>query len=188
MMCADATDTLARDRLFSAKQRPRDKALLHLVSGPEQLDAIAHVTAGAAALARQHWPGRLALLLPARSGVTSVGEDAVRGEVLVTQPDGLLGQLAADAPCPLVGAVVSRSVGAPAGPTPPARCIDDVLAFDRAASGVLAAVVDGGAFPPALHLTIIRVDAGGPCLVRSGALAWDETDTRSGRVRAKPGR
>ena len=57
--------------IFELKNRPRDKALPVLGSDLDQLDRIAELDDGARALAEEHWPGPLTLVLSRKPSFTA---------------------------------------------------------------------------------------------------------------------
>ena len=56
------------ERLYAAKERPPDKAIMVLVDSLEQAGGLVVVSDLAAALAGRFWPGGLTLVLPVRAG------------------------------------------------------------------------------------------------------------------------
>src|SRR5215210_802070 len=67
----------ATDRLFAAKRRPRDVNLPVLVSGRDQVEALATaLPEGACALMERYWPGPLTIVVPSRPELTAdLGND-----------------------------------------------------------------------------------------------------------------
>lgn len=57
--------------IFELKDRPRDKALPVLGSGVGQLDAVAELDDDARALAEEHWPGPLTLVVRRKTAFTA---------------------------------------------------------------------------------------------------------------------
>src|SRR5919197_181468 len=69
-LAADPFHPGASDRVFSAKQRPRDVDLPVLVADVDQALALTHVLSDAAhLLMERYWPGPLPLVLPRRPGL-----------------------------------------------------------------------------------------------------------------------
>ena len=86
-IAARPDDAAATDRLFEAKQRPRDLTLPVLVSNAGQAREIARFDDRAARLAQGLWPGALTLVLPrtAASEGWDLGGD--RDSIGVRVPD-----------------------------------------------------------------------------------------------------
>nr|WP_145491727.1 MULTISPECIES: Sua5/YciO/YrdC/YwlC family protein [Streptomyces] len=169
MLCADAGDADACERIFAAKERPRHKPLCLVWPSTAELSDSFVVNDAARKLVRALWPGDLALMLPWADPLDgelypSVGASSA----LVTQDPGPLGRLTTMTRRPLATAVVSFSTGS-AGPLPaPAISLGEVQNFLIASSLTSALVVDGGICPAANHLTVVDCSGGAPRTVRAG--------------------
>lgn len=169
MICANAADTTACDRIFAAKQRPTSKSLVYVLPNPAAAGLFV-MTPEAEALAAAFWPGDLALVLPWRD--ESVGyQHAAVGvpNALVTHDSGVLGDLAARSRVPIAATTVNISNGG-TYETGPAISTGEVARF-AAESGVdIAYCVDGGVSPFANHLTIVDCTTTTAKLIRPGLI------------------
>jgi L-threonylcarbamoyladenylate synthase len=156
----------AIERLYTAKGRPRDKAIPVLVSGVAHVGKVSTgMTELAEQLARRFWPGPLTIVIPAHTwlhpGLT--GSDA-RGArtVAVRLPDH-----------PLARAVIEAAGGALAvtsanrsgqSPVVDARAL---LSLGPAAPDV---IVDGGDTPIGSASTVVVATGAEPEIVREGVI------------------
>jgi L-threonylcarbamoyladenylate synthase len=150
------------ERLFAAKDRPADKAIMVLVDDLEQVDGVVELPPAALAL-RGLWPGGLTLVLPLRAGAPlppalTAGTDA-------------LGVRIPDHPAPRF---LARSVGpipttsANVSGAPDTRLAGEVVALlgDR-----VDLVLDGGPSPGGVPSTVVDCQAPRPRILRAGAMA-----------------
>jgi L-threonylcarbamoyladenylate synthase len=140
------------DRLYAAKQRPRDMPIAVLVAGPEQVHAVATVDARARALMAEHWPGALTIVLAGEGKRATVG---VR-----CPDDDFVRELASR-----LGPLATTSANRHGCPTP--ATADE--AVEQLGEEGLDLVVDGG---PRGEVASTVVDASGDQLVvlRQGAV------------------
>ena len=151
------------ERLFAAKERPPDRAIVVLVDSLEQVDAIVEIPAEARVLAAACWPGGLTLVLPVRAGV--------RLPAALTAGTATLGVRVPDHDTPRT---LARAVGPL--PTTSANRHGEPPALDGAA--VVAAlgerleiVVDGGSGRPGgTSSTVVDCSSGPPRILRAGAV------------------
>lgn len=152
----------AIDRLFAAKSRPPDRAIMVLVDSLDQVAGLVEVTESARVLAEAFWPGGLTLVLPVRAGAgIPAGLTAGGGSLGVRVPDHPTPRALARAIGPLPTTSANRS-GEPA-----ANVAGDVLA---ALGDALDVVIDGGPSPGGIASTVIDCAAVRPRLIRSGAI------------------
>jgi L-threonylcarbamoyladenylate synthase len=71
-LAADALDSRACRRIFSAKRRPADDPLIVHVLGLREAEELAEFNAAARVLARHFWPGPLTLVLPRKKNVPDI--------------------------------------------------------------------------------------------------------------------
>jgi L-threonylcarbamoyladenylate synthase len=149
------------ERLFAAKDRPPDKAIMVLVDDLEQVAGVVGLTPAANAL-RGLWPGGLTLVLPLRA-------DAPLPPAL-TAGTATLGVRVPDHPAPRF---LARSVGPipttsanPSGGTE-ARFASEVIA---ALGGRVDLVLDGGPSPGGVPSTVVDCQAERPRILREGAV------------------
>jgi L-threonylcarbamoyladenylate synthase len=148
------------ERLFAAKGRPPDKAIVLLLADLDQVAALAVTTPTSEALARAFWPGGLTLVLARRSGLDP---DAPSAETVgLRVPDHEAPRTIARALGPLPTTSANRSG------EPEARDAGEIAAtFGEA----VALVLDGGPAPGGPASTV--VDASGPIarILRPGAIS-----------------
>jgi L-threonylcarbamoyladenylate synthase len=78
-LAVDATNVAAIARLFTAKQRPGDKAIPLIIGDRSQLSQVAAtILPGAERLMQAFWPGPLTLLFEPQSGLPAELRAAVR--------------------------------------------------------------------------------------------------------------
>jgi L-threonylcarbamoyladenylate synthase len=155
------------ERLFAAKQRPLDKAIVLLLADHHQAEEVGELDAAAHVLAAAFWPGGLTIVVPQRPGAALPPE--LTGGVRTIG----LRLPAHDAP---------RSLAAAAGPLPvssanrsgrePAIDADGVLA-QLGDVDDLAIVLDGGPAPGGVASTVVECTGGSPRIVRPGAISSD---------------
>ena len=149
------------ERLFAAKDRPPDKAIMVLVDDLQQVARVVELTPAALAL-RGLWPGGLTLVLPLRAG-------AVLPPALTAGTE-TLGVRVPDHPAPRF---LARSVGpiptTSANPSdaPDARLAAEVVATlgDR-----IDLVLDGGPSPGGIPSTVVDCQVARPRILREGAI------------------
>ncbi|HEX8939967.1 MAG TPA: L-threonylcarbamoyladenylate synthase [Candidatus Limnocylindrales bacterium] len=156
----DAPDALAR--LFAAKERPLDKAVVLLVDGLDQVEAVAEVGPAARTLAARGWPGGLTLVLPQRP---DAGLPAV-----LTAGTPTIGLRLPDHPAP-------RALARALGPLPVSSANRSGELEARDAAGVLAQlgerielVLDGGPARGGVPSTVVDCSGERPRLLRAGAI------------------
>ena len=151
-------------KLFAIKGREAQVALPLIAADMQQVETVGELGEIERRLARAFWPGPLTLVLAARRELTAA---ALGGghTVAVRVPAHTVARALAHAFGFAITATSANVSGAPATANP-----DDVHASfgDR-----LDLLLDGGRAPGGPPSTIVRIDRGGPSLVRAGAIAWD---------------
>jgi L-threonylcarbamoyladenylate synthase len=159
-----ALDAAAVERLRSAKARPPAKALPLVAADLEQARRLSRAWPAAAdALAARFWPGPLTLVVPAATGIPA-GVTAGGASVAVRVPALALTR----ALCAGAGPLISTSANA-SGAAPPLTCAEAVAA----AEGSAALALDAGP-GRALASTIVDLGSEPPCLLRAGAVGWND--------------
>ena len=163
-LAADAFGTGSIDRVFAAKQRPRDLELPVLVAGVDQaLELAIGLTDTARMVMEKLWPGAITVVVPCEPAVASIlgSEDATIG---IRWPDHPVPQ----ALCRRIGPMTTTSANLHRRPTPP-------TAAEVAAElgDCVAVVLDGG---PCTGSPSTVVDCTGiePKLLREGRIPWDD--------------
>lgn len=177
MICADAHNAQACQKVLDAKQRPADKSLLLVTPHLDAATALFTFPGGARRLAAAFWPGDLAMTLRWRDPSTaSIHQVVGNPNALVTCAPGVLGQLAATARVPVAATSANVSGEATAGGTQPAITTSEVQQFVQTSGADVAVCVDGGICPAAGPLTVVdctseNIRVTRPGLVREQAIA-----------------
>jgi L-threonylcarbamoyladenylate synthase len=160
----DAPDGL--QRLFAAKDRPLDRAIVLLVADLDQASAVGVFSPSARALAERFWPGGLTLVLAKAPGADLPAE--------LTGGAATIGVRVPDHDCP-------RELARALGPLPvtSANLSGQTPAAD--ASGVLAQlasridlVLDGGPARGGVASTVVDCSGEEPKVLREGAIPATE--------------
>jgi L-threonylcarbamoyladenylate synthase len=161
-----ADDGLAR--LFAAKNRPLDKAIVLLVADAEQAATVGIFTSAARILADHFWPGGLTLVLAQASDAAIPPElSAGAATIGVRVPDhesprALASELG---PLPVTSANLSGQ--------PDARDASDVIAQ---LGGLLDLVLDGGQARGGIPSTVVDCSTDLARVIRAGAVAPADID------------
>jgi L-threonylcarbamoyladenylate synthase len=145
-------------RLFAVKERPTDVALPVLCADVDQVRTIAVLSARAAELAAQHWPGGLTMVLPRAAGFEADLGGTDDATVGVRVPDH-------DVPREIarrVGPLVTTSANLHGRPTP-------ATAGEAANELGVAVFVDGGVLDGAPS-TVVRVVGDSVEILRQGTV------------------
>jgi L-threonylcarbamoyladenylate synthase len=149
------------ERLFEAKERPPDKAIMVLVDDVEQVAGLVEVNPAAMAL-RGLWPGGLTLVLPVRPGAALPAALTTATETLgVRVPDHPTPRFLARAVGPIPTTSANRSG------EPDARSAADVVVTLGARIDL---VLDGGPSPGGVPSTVVDCGAVRPRILRAGAI------------------
>lgn len=150
------------ERLFTAKSRPADRAIMLLLADPAQAPAIGIIGEAARVLAAAFWPGGLTLVVPRRpdvrlpaaltAGVPTIGLRAPDH----ASPRTLAGAVG---PMPTTSANVS---GQPLAP-------DAHAIVEQLGDGV-DLVLDGGPAPGGPASTVVDATVERPTIIRAGAI------------------
>ena len=160
----DAHDGLAR--LFAAKDRPLDKAIVLLVGDVDQAASTGVLTPAARALADRFWPGGLTLVLAQLPGarlpaVLTAGQSTIG----VRLPDHACPRELADAlgPLPVTSANLSGS--------PAATTAEEVVAQ---LGTRIDLILDGGPARGGVPSTVVDCSGESPRVLRAGAIGETE--------------
>jgi len=150
-------------RLFAAKDRPFDRAIVLLVADIEQASSVGVLSPPARLLAARFWPGGLTLVLPQVEGAGLPGE--------LTAGLRTIGVRVPDHDCP-------RALALALGPLPVTSANRSGHPEARDASGVIEQlgervdlVLDGGPARAGIPSTIVDCSAELPRILRVGAIA-----------------
>lgn len=171
MICADASNIGACERIFAGKNRPASKALAYVVADADTANRQFLMTPQAARLSDEFWPGNLALILPWREPADGLRHLAVGNpNALVTCAPGILGDLAAGSPVPIAATTANISGGSDTQDPGPAITVGEVLQFVETTGLDVAYCIDGGTCPLANHLTIVDCTRDTAELIRPGVV------------------
>ena len=175
-LAADATDPAAVARIYEAKGRPSFNPLIVHVPDLTAAERIGDFGAAARALANEHWPGPLTLVVPLRHG-TAVASLVTAGlpaiGLRVPAHPAMQGLLAA----------TGRPLAAPSanasGSISPTRAGH----VKRSLGGRISLILDSGPTERGIESTIIAATGGGLRLLRPGPIEID-ADAASDRIEA----
>lgn len=167
----DAEDGLPR--LFAAKDRPLDRAIVLLVADVAQAEQVGVLTSAARRLAERFWPGGLTLVLRQVEGsslpaVLTAGQSTIGVRVPDHEcPRALARQLG---PLPVTSANIS---GAPAAAT-----AEEV--FGQLGERI-DLILDGGPARGGIASTVVDCSGDEPRILREGAIAETAINAALGR-------
>jgi len=158
-----AADGVAR--LFAAKRRPPDRAIVLLLGSAADAEAIAELTPAGAALARAFWPGGLTIVLPRRP-------DGPFRLSLTTddEPLATIGLRVPDHPAPrhlaaALGALPTTSANRSGEPE-----AGDAAAIQAQLGEVIELILDAGPAPGGPPSTVVDASTAVARIVRHGAI------------------
>jgi L-threonylcarbamoyladenylate synthase len=150
------------ERLFTAKSRPADRAIMLLLDEPAQAPRIGVIGEAARVLAEAFWPGGLTLVVPRRPDV--------RLPAALTAGVPTIGLRAPDHACP-------RALARAIGPMPTTSAnvsgrpeAGDAQAIVEQLGDSVDLVLDGGPTRGGPASTVVDCTAERPRLIRSGAV------------------
>jgi L-threonylcarbamoyladenylate synthase len=160
------------NRLFAAKDRPLDRAIVLLVADAEQAARVGVLSTAARTLAERFWPGGLTLVLPQRP---EAGLPAV-----LTGGVPTIGVRVPDHDCP-------RAIASVLGPLPvtSANLSGGVDARDAAQvmaqlGDRISLVLDGGATRGGTPSTVVDCTGDVPRILRAGAISAEAIEAALG--------
>ncbi len=178
---ADARNTDAVARIYSAKKRPRSNPLIVHMANTEEALALVRFDPVAERLAETFWPGPLTLVLPIRQNpVLSKSVAAGLPTIAIRVPDHEIAHgLLAEFGHPLVAPSANRS--GRISPTSAADVIDEL-------DSRIGAVIDGGPTEFGLESTVVRTSSNGRAieLLRPGAVPREAIERLSGICVGRP--
>lgn len=171
MLCCDATNTAATERIFAAKRRPRDKGLLLALRSREHVERYFEMNSEAQVLGSAFWPGDLALLLSWRDPLEAARHVGLGTQTcMVSNPSGILGELVNRTEGLVAATTANISVGRNSSYSDPAITIDEVRRFAETTGMAIEVLVDGGICPSPKPLTVVDCLTGRVEITRSGAI------------------
>ncbi|MEY4870391.1 MAG: hypothetical protein RIS11_1585 [Pseudomonadota bacterium] len=162
-LAADATNGAAVAGIYAAKGRPSFNPLIVHVPDLEAAECLAHFDDAARALAAQHWPGPLTLVLPARAenGIAALATAGLASIAIRVPAHPAMQQLLRVSGKPLAAPSANAS-----GTISPTRA-SHVL---KSLAGRIPLIIDAGATQAGLESTIIALTDGVPRLLRPGPI------------------
>jgi L-threonylcarbamoyladenylate synthase len=164
-IAADATNELAVQRIFAAKERPADNPLIVHVSDPNAAYAVAEVTDEARSLMERFWPGPLTLVLYKTAIIPAIVSGG-RDTVAVRMPDH-----------PVALALLTRFGRPVAAPSAnrfmglsPTRAED----IDTFITSKLELILDGGPCRVGIESTVLDLTGRQAKILRPGAITADQ--------------
>ena len=158
------------ERLFEAKRRPPDRAIMLLLADAGQAHGLAEWPPAAAVLADAFWPGGLTLVLPQRHGVAL--------PAALTGGRQTIGLRVPDHPSP-------RALAAGVGPLPVTSANVSGLPEAGTAAEILAQIgdaidliLDGGPSRGGPASTVVDCTESVPRILRAGAVAPEDVAAR----------
>ena len=157
------------ERLFAAKDRPPDKAIVLLIGDADAVSGIAAWTPAGEALARAFWPGGLTIVLP-RASDARVRLALSHGD----EPPPTVGLRVPDHPAPRF-----LAAGLGALPTTSANRSGQAEAATAAAiqaqlGASLSLILDAGPAPGGPPSTVVDASGDSVTIVRHGAVSDEE--------------
>jgi L-threonylcarbamoyladenylate synthase len=176
-LAADATNAAAVARIYEAKGRPSFNPLIVHVSALADAERIGHFDAQARALAKEHWPGPLTLVVPVRetAGIASIVTAGLPTIGLRVPAHPAMQALLHAARRPL--AAPSANASGSISPTRAAHAL-------RSLGGRIPLIVDGGATQLGLESTIVAAAGGSLRLLRLGPILTDAERSSGDRIEA----
>ena len=176
-LAADATDGAAVARIYEAKGRPNFNPLIVHVLDLAAAERIGVFDDAARALAKQHWPGPLTLVVPVRTGAKIAS--------IVTAGLPTIGiRVPAHPAMRALLEAVQRPLAAPSanasGSISPTRAEH----VERSLAGRIPLIIDGGQCERGLESTIVALTGGPPRLLRPGPIAIDAHAAPADRIEA----
>ena len=163
---ANALDTAAVERVYEIKQRPPDMPLLVLIGRSAQLTELAErVPPMAQLLMDRFWPGRLTLVMEARSIIP----------VRLTAGTGKIGIRLAAHPVAraLVEALARPITGTSANLSGASGC-RQVAELDAQIARQVDLILDGGSLKGGVGSTVVDVTGENPVVIREGEISKPE--------------
>lgn len=170
---ANGLNERAIEKLFEAKNRPRDKAIPFLLASEKDLAQVAReIPKDVELLARKFWPGALTLIVPAHCRVP---------KILIADGDSV----AVRVPNHPIARALIQELGAPLAATsanissqPDPQTASQVAAYMNER---IPLILDGGATPGNIPSTVLDLTTEPPTIRRVGAIASAEIELVLGR-------
>ena len=176
-LAADATNAEAVARIYEAKGRPSFNPLIVHVPDLPEAAWIGDFSGEALALAKEHWPGPLTLVVPQRTGA---GIATIVTAGLPTVGIRIPAHPAMQALLRRVGRPLAAPSANASGSISPTRA-EHVL---RTLGGRIPMIIDGGATERGIESTIVAATGGALRLLRPGPIDVDAEANMDGKIEA----
>ncbi|MBI3859792.1 MAG: Sua5/YciO/YrdC/YwlC family protein [Thaumarchaeota archaeon] len=156
MLCCDASNVSACERVFQGKRRSTNNPLLLVLRSRSEAYKYFQVNRSAGRLIESLWPGDLALILRWADRKMGLEYQAVGSEkALVGCPGGTLGALAGETGV-MIAATSANISGVPSDDNVgPAISVVEVMTFLKKTDTHVSFIIDGGICPQFTHMTIV---------------------------------
>jgi len=159
-----AFDAAAVESIYSAKDRPVEKAIPILIGGPEDMGKVTtDIPPIAAKLAARFWPGALTLVVPKHPDLPDVV--SATPTVGVRVPDHPVARALLRAAGPM--AVTSANLSGEASP----NTAEEV---SRQLNGRIPLILDGGETPGGIPSTVVNCLGTEPVILREGPVTMKD--------------
>jgi len=159
-----AFDEKAVESIYTAKDRPVEKAIPILIGRPEDLDKVtADVPSMATKLAARFWPGALTLVVPKHPDLPEVV--SAMPTVGVRVPDHPVARMLLTAAGPM--AVTSANISGQDSP----KTAKEVI---RQLNGRIPLILDGGETPGGVPSTVVNCLSTEPVILREGPISLED--------------
>ncbi|HEX9840531.1 MAG TPA: L-threonylcarbamoyladenylate synthase [Anaerolineales bacterium] len=159
-----AFDSKAVESIYTAKDRPLEKAIPVLIGGVEDLDEVAmDIPNTARTLASRFWPGPLTILLPKKRSVPEAV--SATSTVGVRVPDHPIARALLRAAGPM--AVTSANLSGHASPTTASEVFAQL-------GGRIGLIIDGGKTPGGVPSTLVDCTGDEIRILRPGPITEEE--------------
>ena len=174
-LAADATNAAAVARIYEAKQRPSFNPLIVHVPDLAAAQRIGEFGPEALALARQHWPGPLTLVVPLKpdAGIATLVTAGLKTIALRVPGHRAMQALLRATGRPLAAPSANAS-----GSISPTRA-EHVL---NSLGGRIALIVDDGPCERGIESTIVAATGGSLRVLRPGPIAVDAAKSPAGAI------
>jgi L-threonylcarbamoyladenylate synthase len=161
---ASAFDGKAVESIYSAKDRPIEKAIPILIGDAEDINKVAsEVPPMARKLAERFWPGPLTIILPKHLDLPE--SVSATNTVGVRVPDHIVAQSVLCAAGPM--AVTSANISGQPSPTTAKEVYTQL-------NSRIALIIDGGKTPGGVPSTVMDCTGSSPLILREGPISLEE--------------
>jgi len=177
---ANALDKKAVEKIFKAKQRPRDDPLIVHVSDKKDVYRLArHVPEKAEKLIARFWPGALTLVLKKRGSVPAI-TTANLNTIAVRMPASRIALELIRLSSKPIAAPSANLFGKPS-PTKAEHVLEDLR--DR-----VEMIIDGGETKIGVESTVLDLTSKVPVILRPGGVPKEEIEKIIGKVKVLKGK